>query len=146
MLRSVTIYLLTTIILMALLGGCGGRRDPEVELAGISTIDYLDGLMKGVSRALNGVNNIETAYAAAPKLEQLATDYDDLIFHAEKLSLDGRSKLAKEAYKYWPELQRMADMIQTSPALQPILGQPMQNLLDRHQRVMTTIEVVPTDA
>jgi hypothetical protein len=140
MTRTAATRLLTVLLLASLLAGCSSRPDPETELGGISTIDYLDGLVQRTGRALGSIRGMESANAAAPKLEQISIDYDDLLYHAPKLSPEGREKLAKAARGYWPQLESMDEMIRQSPVLTDVLGAHMLAILEKHTLLMSPVD------
>ena len=123
----VTIFLLLALFL----AGCGGGNSPEMELGGINTGDYLDGLLARTFRALGGINSMESAEAAAPVLKAINDDYDDLIYHLPKLSEKGRENMSKKARNALPEIQDMARRINDTPGLSSILGPEMDAMVEK---------------
>jgi hypothetical protein len=113
------------------LAGCGGGNSPEMELGGINTGDYLDGLLSRTHRTLSSINSMESAEAAVPLLKAINDDYDDLIYHLPKLSEKGRDDMSKKARKALPEIQNMAQRIKDTPGLSAILGPSMDAMVDK---------------
>jgi hypothetical protein len=111
--------------------GCGGGNSPEMELGGINTGDYLDGLLSRTFRTLGGINSMESAEAAVPLLKAINDDYDDLIYHIPKLSEKGRADMSKKAQKALPEIQDMARRINDTPGLSGILGPSMDAMVEK---------------
>ena len=119
------------LLLVLFLAGCGGGNSPEMELGGINTGDYLDGLLSRTFRALGGINSMESAEAAVPVLKAINDDYDDLIYHLPKLSEKGRADMSKKAQKALPEIQDMAQRINGTPGLSAILGPSMDAMVEK---------------
>ena len=119
------------LVLVLFLAGCGGGNSQEMELGGINTGDYLDGLLARTSRTLGSINSMESAEAAVPHLQAINDDYDDLIFHLPKLSEKGRTDMAKKAQKALPEIQDMARRINDTPGLSGILGPSMDSMVEK---------------
>ena len=113
------------------LAGCGGGNSPEMELGGINTGDFLDGLLARTFRALGSINSMESAEAAAPVLKAINDDYDDLIYHIPKLSVKGRENMSKKARNALPEIQDMARRINDTPGLSSILGPEMDTMVEK---------------
>ena len=121
------------VVLLAVLclAGCGGGNSPEMELGGINTGDYLDGLLSRTFRALGSINSMESAEAAVPVLKAINDDYDDLIYHIPKLSEKGRADMSKKAQKALPEIQDMARRINDTPGLSGVLGPSMDAMVEK---------------
>ena len=119
------------LVLVLFLAGCGGGNSQEMELGGINTGDYLDGLLARTSRTLGSINSMESAEAAVPHLQAINDDYDDLIFHLPKLSEKGRTDMAKKAQKALPGIQDMARRINDTPGLSSVLGPQMDAMVDK---------------
>jgi len=119
------------LLLILSVAGCGGGNSPEMELGGINTGDYLDGLLSRTFRALNSINSMESAEAAVPQLKAINDDYDDLIYHLPKLSDKGRADMSKKARKALPEIQDMARRINDTPGLSGILGPSMDSMVEK---------------
>ncbi len=113
------------------LAGCGGGNSQEMELGGINTGDYLDGLLSRTFRALGGINSMESAEAAVPQLKAINDDFDDLIYHIPKLSEKGRADMSKKARKALPEIQDMARRINDMQGLRNILGPSLDTMVDK---------------
>ena len=119
------------LLLVLFLAGCGGGNSPEMELGGINTGDFLDGLLARTFRALGGINSMESAESAVPVLQAINDDYDDLIYHIPKLSEKGRDDMSKKAQKALPEIQDMARRINDTPGLSKVLGPEMDAMVDK---------------
>jgi len=119
------------LLLIIAVAGCGGGNSPEMELGGINTGDYLDGLLDRTFRALGGINSMESAEAAVPLLKAINDDYDDLIYHIPKLSEKGRTDMSKKARKALPEIQNTAQRIKDTPGLSAILGPSMDSMVEK---------------
>ncbi len=119
------------LLLIIAVAGCGGGNSPEMELGGINTGDVLDGLLARTFRALGGINSMQSAEAAAPLLEAINDDYDDLIYHIPGLSEKGRENMSKKARKALPEIQDMAQRINDTPGLSAILGPSMDAMVEK---------------
>ncbi len=119
------------LLLVLFLAGCGGGNSPEMELGGLNTGDYLDGLLSRTSRALGSINSMESAEAAVPQLKAINDDYDDLIYHLPNLSEKGRADMSKKAQKALPEIQDMAQRINGTPGLSAILGPSMDAMVEK---------------
>lgn len=126
-------FAMGVLVLVLLLGlaGCGGGNSPEMELGGINTGDYLDGLLDRTMRALGSVNSMDSANAAVPVLEAINDDYDDLIYHLPKLSENGRNDMSKKAKQAMPQIQDMARSINDMPGLSDILGPSMNSMVEK---------------
>ena len=126
--------------LALLLIACSSKPDPEVEIAGIPLTEVLAGIVQRTNLVMGDIHGIESAKAAREELARLNTDYDDLLYHAARLSPAGRAKLAERAAGYLPELKRIATAIQESPALKPILGAEVQAMLEKHRNLASTTD------
>lgn len=126
-----TLGTLTLVLLLGLVGCGGSSNSPDMELGGINTGDFLDGLLARTSRALSGINSMETAKAAVPTLEAINDDYDDLIYHLPNLSEKGRSDLSQKAKRALPEIQGMAQQIHSMQGLSDILGPSMDAMVEK---------------
>ena len=114
------------------LAGCGGGgNSPNMELGGLNTGDMLDGLLDRTFRTLGGVNSMQTAEAAVPQLKAINDDFDDLIYHLPKLTLEGRNEMSNKARKAYPEIKDMAQRINDMPGLNTILGPEMNAMVEK---------------
>ena len=121
---------LTVLALVLLVAGCGGNKPSEdVKLGGIALTDVLDGLMVRTKQALAGIRSMETAQASVPRLVEINDDFEDLRYHAPKLSPAGQDELAKSARKHQPEVVAMVRAVRDSPALYDIMGEEMEKML-----------------
>jgi len=119
------------LLLIIAVAGCGGGNSPEMELGGINTGDYLDGLLSRTFRTLGSINSMESAEAAVSQLKAINDDYDDLIYHIPKLSEKGRVDMSQKARKALPEIQDMARRINDTPGLSGILGPSMDAMVEK---------------
>jgi len=119
------------LLLIIAVAGCGGGNSPEMELGGINTGDYLDGLLSRTFRTLGSINSMESAEAAVSQLKAINDDYDDLIYHIPKLSEKGRADMSQKARKALPEIQDMARRINDTPGLSGILGPSMDAMVEK---------------
>jgi hypothetical protein len=126
-----TLLVVLALILGLGVAGCGGGNSQNMELGGINTGDMLDGLLARTFRALGGVNSMESAQKAAPQIQAINDDFDDLIYHIPKLSEKGRSDLSSKAKKALPEIQDMARRINEMQGLGKILGPEMNAMVDK---------------
>lgn len=135
-------FLVPTLILMAALfiAGCGGGgSSEEVKLGGIDTTEMLQGLLDRTGRTLATVYDIQSAEAAVAPLRAINDDYDDLLYHVDKLSPKGRQELAKKAHSAMPSLDGAVSRINSIPALAEILGPEMNPMLEK----LTQLAVAP---
>lgn len=116
---------------MVLLAACGGSNSKDMELGGINTGDFLDGLMSRTQKTLASVNSIATAQAAVPQLKAINDDFDDLIYHLPNLSEKGRADIAKKAKRDLPQIQDMAGRINDNSSLRSILGPEMNLMVEK---------------
>ena len=130
-LASPLALVMAALFTVILLSGCGGSNSEDMELGGINTGDMLDGLLTRTFKALGGVNSMESAQKAAPLLQAINDDFDDLIYHLPKLSEKGRSDMSKKAKKALPEIQDMARRINDMPGLNDILGPSMNSMVEK---------------
>lgn len=128
---SLGIFAAVLILAVAILAGCGGSNSEDMELGGINTGDMLDGLLARTFKALGGINSMESAQKAAPKLKAINDDFDDLIYHIPKLSEKGRADLSKKAKRALPEIQDTARRINDMPGLKDILGKSMDDMVEK---------------
>jgi len=119
------------IVILVGASGCGGGPSEEVKLGGIDTTEMLQGLMDRTARTLASVRDLNSAKAAVAPLKAINDDFDDLIYHAPKLSEKGRGELAKEAQKAMPSLQDAVRRINESPAMSDILGPEMNAMFEK---------------
>jgi len=111
--------------------GCGRTSNEEVKVGGIDLTEMLQGLLDRTSRALGGVQGIDSAKAAVPELRLINEDYDDMLYHVDKLSPKGREELAKKARLALPGLQDVAWRINDNPSLSEVLGGEMNAMLEK---------------
>ena len=126
------------VVLAALIaGGCGGGGpSPEMELGGINTGEVLQGLLDRAARTLAGVRDYDSAEAAAPQLEAINDDFDDLIYHVPKLSPEGRSEMGRMAAGSLPQIQEAAARINGIRGLDKILGPAMDEMVDKMTQLL----------
>jgi hypothetical protein len=129
------VSILALTVLVAAAGGCGGKSSEEVKLGGIDTTEMLQGLLDRTARALGGVRDMPSAEAAAKQLGMINDDYDDLLYHVDKLSPKGREELAKKAQKSLPQLQSAVSQINSNGVLAEILGAEMNAMLEKLGRL-----------
>jgi len=126
--------LVTAVLLIVALAcsiGCSSKPSEEVKLGGIALTDILQGLLDRTGRALSSVYDMNSAEAAKMDLQAINDDYDDLIYHAPKLSYEGQDELAKKARKAMPTLQHTVRNINESPAMSEVLGPEMNAMFEK---------------
>lgn len=116
-------------LLMLVQAGCASKPSEDVRLGGIALTDVLDGLVKRANRVLSTINGLEAADAAVPELKAINDDFEDLRFHAPKLSAKGQDELAKRAKKYYNDINGMTAAVLDSPALATRIGGEMEAML-----------------
>ena len=131
-LRPYLLFMLLFLASFSLVAGCGGGGpDVTVGPGGISQGDALDGLMARTQQALSRVNSVESAQRANQDLVRINQDYDDLLYHMTKLNPEGRREMSKKAAGALPGLQDMADQIHGMPALDDILGETLDEMVEK---------------
>lgn len=128
-----------TLLVALTLAGCGGGPSEEVKLGGIDTTEMLQGLLDRTARTLGTVYDIQSAEAAVAPLKAINDDYDDLLYHVDKLSPKGRQELAKKAQNSLPSMQQAVGRINQIEALAGILGPQMNPMLEK----LTKLAVAP---
>jgi hypothetical protein len=128
-------FTLATVLLvlaaLAAVPGCSKKTSEEVKLGGIDTTEVLQGLLDRTARTLGGVRDMASAEKAAGQLKMINDDYDDLLYHVDKLSPKGRGQLAGKARNALPEIQAAADRINASGPLADLLGPQMGAMLEK---------------
>ncbi len=119
----------------ALVGCGGGGPEPELVLGGIDAGAMLQGLLDRTDRSLAQVNSIDGAKKAEAELRRINEDYDDLLFHLQKLSDKGRTKLARDARRALPQMRATVAQIHEMPALDDVLGATLNQMLAKLELV-----------
>jgi len=132
-----SIILFVIALAVVSLAGCGSSPNPEVQLGGISLIDYLDGVMARTQRALGTVVDGATAQKAADELKLINQDLDDLVFHAPKLSSEGKEIFRKEVAKRLIEIKDMRGFISNNRGLEGVLGEQMQAMVEKMESLLS---------
>lgn len=135
-LRPSLLSMLLVLVSMFLLVGCGGGPDVTIGPGGISQGDALDGLLARTQQAMSRVNSTDSAIKANKDLVRINQDFDDLLFHMQKLSFDGRREMSKKANRALPELQGMADQIHNMPALDEIMGGTLDEMVEKLAQII----------
>ena len=126
--------LVPVVLMIAILAGaigCSKGPSEEVKLGGIDLAEMLQGLLDRTGRTLASVRDMQSAKAAVAPLQAINDDFDDMIYHAPKLSDKGREELADEAWKAMPSLQDAVRRINESPAMSDILGAQMNAMFEK---------------
>ena len=126
---------LATLILIGLLAGCSGAPDPSMELGGINTGEVLAGLLARTERAIGKINSVDSAKLVKVELQRINEDYDDLLYHIPKLSPEGRQAIAHESAQALPGMKAMVNQIHEMPALDEILGETLDQMVEKLERV-----------
>ena len=128
--RLFVLCITLTLLTAGPLTGCSSGPDPAMELGGINLGEALDGLLARTQQIMSHVNSIDSAKKANEDLMRLNQDYDDLIYHVPKLSEEGRLALAKKSARALPEMQALANRIHEMPALDDILGETLDTMVE----------------
>ena len=130
-LRPSLLILLLVLVSVLPLTGCAPGPDLTVGPGGISQGAALDGLLARTQRAMAQVNSVDSAKKANEDLIRINEDYDDLLFHMQKLEFNGRIAMAKKSMSALPEMQRMVAQIHEMPALDDILGETLDLMVEK---------------
>ena len=136
MIRRTSSIALIPCLVLVLLAGCASAPSEDVKLGGIALTEVLDGLAKRTVRVMQSINGLDAADAAVPELRIINDDFEDLRYHAPKLSEKGQQELAKHANKYYPQLNSMVQMVMDSPPLANRIGGEMEAMLGHLQALM----------
>ncbi len=113
------------LIACALVAGCASTPNEEVQLGGISLVEVIDGLGNRTAQVLKNLRGGGSVERAAADLASINDGYDDLIFHAWKLSPDGQKELAKRAERHIPAVQDLIRAVDGS-SLEAALLDPLE--------------------
>lgn len=129
--RKPVIALILILTAGLLAAGCSSGPSEEVKLGGIDTTEMLQGLLDRTARTLATVYDIQSAEAAVGPLQAINDDYDDLLYHVDKLSPKGRQELAKKAQTAMPSMSQAVSRINQIEQLADILGPQMNPMLEK---------------
>ncbi|MBE0566186.1 MAG: hypothetical protein IH621_09530 [Krumholzibacteria bacterium] len=132
--RALVICLLAA---AALLAACASTPRHEVELGGIALTDVLDGLGVRTNQMLKNLQAGGSAADALQELRDINDGYDDLIFHAWKLSPVGQNELADRAGRQLPNVERLAFAVDGTP-LEATLLPELEAMADKVKVLMAT--------
>ncbi len=119
------VSLSVVVMMLSLLGACGGDSDQGLDVAGLKLGKDLTSTFGDVTKLLGGITDLESAKAALPKLTDLDSNLGDIAKKAAKLSPESLESLKGMVAKGMPAVEgamaKLSEIPGASETLKPVV-------------------------
>ncbi|MDX2472335.1 MAG: hypothetical protein QNL91_01375 [Candidatus Krumholzibacteria bacterium] len=126
------VSLSVVVMMLSLVGACGGDSDQGLDVAGMKLGKDLTSTFGEVTKLLGGVTDLDSAKAALPKLTNLDSSLGDIVAKAAKLSPESLDSFKGMAAKAMPTVEgamaKLSDIPGASQTLKPVMDSMMAKI------------------
>ena len=100
-------------------------------VGGVELTSTLRTSLDGVTSALRGITDVESARAAVPRLEAARAELSGIAELAQRLPADGKQAIASIVAGTRPEIERLSQQALSKPGVEPVIKPHLDALRSR---------------